>query len=311
MSLPSPNPRPEPPDPKDRPARLTVGVVGAGRVGPALAASLQLAGHRPVAVSGVSDASVRRAAALLPDVPLVPPAEVLARADLVLLTVPDDALPGLVEGFVETGSIRPGQLLAHTSGRYGVKVLDPALRAGALPLALHPAMTFTGTAVDVQRLAGCSFGVTAPEELRLAAEALVIEMGGEPEWIAEEMRPLYHAALALGANHLVTLVAEALDLLREAGVAAPDRMLGPLLGAALDNALRSGDAALTGPVARGDAGTVAAHVTELRKHAPGTVPGYLAMARATADRALAHGLLKPELAEDLLGVLATGAEETR
>lgn len=283
-----------------------MGVVGAGRVGPALAAALQLAGHRPVAASGVSDASVRRAATLLPDVPLVPPAQVLERADLVLLTVPDDALVGLVEGLAETGAIRPGQLLVHTSGRYGTQVLEPALRAGALPLALHPAMTFTGTPVDVQRLAGCSFGVTAPEELRLAAEALVIEMGGEPEWIAEEARPLYHAALALGANHLVTLVAESMDLLKEAGVSAPDRMLGPLLGAALDNALRSGDAALTGPVARGDAGTVAAHVAELRKHAPQTVAGYLAMARATADRALAHGLLKPELAEDLLGVLANG-----
>lgn len=263
-----------------------------------------------MAVSGVSDSSRRRAERMLPDVPMVPPAEVLARAELVLLTVPDDVLPGLVEGLAETGAVKPGQLLVHTSGRYGAKVLDPALRAGALPLALHPAMTFTGTPVDVQRLAGCSFGVTAPEELRLAAEALVIEMGGEPEWIAEEMRPLYHAALALGANHLVTLVAQSMELLREAGVAAPDRMLGPLLGAALDNALRSGDAALTGPVARGDAGTVAAHVTELRRHAPQTVAGYLAMARATADRALAHGLLKPELAEDLLGVLANGTNGT-
>ncbi|MFJ6320530.1 Rossmann-like and DUF2520 domain-containing protein [Streptomyces californicus] len=294
----------EPLDARDRPARLTVGVVGAGRVGPALAASLQLAGHRPVAVSGVSDASRRRAAALLPDVPLVEPAEVLARADLVLLTVPDDVLPTLVEGLAETGAVRPGQLLVHTSGRYGARVLDPALRAGALPLALHPAMTFTGTAVDVQRLAGCSFGVTAPEELRLAAEALVIEMGGEPEWIAEESRPLYHAALALGANHLVTLVAQSMELLAKAGVSAPDRMLGPLLGAALDNALRSGDAALTGPVARGDAGTVAAHIGELHAHAPQAVAGYVAMARTTADRALAHGLLKAELAEDLLGVLA-------
>lgn len=261
-----------------------------------------------MAVSGVSDASRQRAAELLPDVPLMSPADVLRHADLVLLTVPDDALPGLVEGLAETGSVRPGQLLVHTSGRYGAKVLDPALRAGALPLALHPAMTFTGTPVDVQRLAGCSFGVTAPDALRLAAEALVIEMGGEPEWIAEENRPLYHAALALGANHLVTLVAQSMELLRTAGVSAPDRMLGPLLGAALDNALRSGDAALTGPVARGDAGTVAAHIAELRAHAPAAVAGYLAMARATADRALAHGLLKPELAEDLLGVLAGGTD---
>jgi predicted short-subunit dehydrogenase-like oxidoreductase (DUF2520 family) len=294
---------------EDRPARLAVGVVGAGRVGPALAAALHLAGHRPVAASGVSDASRRRAADLLPGVPLVEPAEVLARADLVLLTVPDDALPGLVAGLAGTGAVRPGQLIAHTSGRFGAAVLDPARAAGALPLALHPAMTFTGTPVDVQRLAGCSFGVTAPGELRLAAEALVVEMGGEPEWVAEEMRPLYHAALAIGSNHLVTLVAQARELLTAAGVDNPGRMLGPLLGAALDNALRSGDLALTGPVARGDAGTVGAHLEQLRRHAPHNAASYVAMARATADRALANGMLKPELAETLLGALADRPED--
>ncbi len=299
-------PGPMPSEAEARPARLTVGVVGAGRVGPALAAALKLAGHRPVAASGVSDLSRRRAATLLPDVPLVEPKEVLARADLVLLTVPDDALPGLVAGLAETGAVRPGQLIVHTSGRYGTGVLEPALRAGALPLALHPAMTFTGTAVDVQRLAGCSFGVTAPEQLRMAAEALVIEMGGEPEWIDEAARPLYHAGLAIGANHLVTLVAQSMELLRAAGVEEPGRMLGPLLGAALDNALRAGDGALTGPVARGDAGTVTAHLAELRKHSPQAVASYLAMARATADRAIANGMLKPEFAEALLEVLADG-----
>lgn len=295
---------------EDRPARLAVGIVGTGRVGAALGAALHRVGHRTVAASGVSEASRRRAEELLPGVPLVEPSEVLARADLALLTVPDDALPGLVAGLVETGAVRPGQLLAHTSGRYGFGVLEPALRIGALPLALHPVMTFTGTSVDVARLGGCAFGVTAPEELRMVAQALVIEMGGEPEWVAEEARPLYHAALSLGANYLVTLVAQAKELLRQSGVGAPDLMLGPLLGAALDNALRGGDAALTGPVARGDAGTVAAHVAELRTHAPGMVSGYLAMARTTADRALTHGLLKPELAEDLLGVLAD-EESTR
>lgn len=290
----------------EKPARLTVGVVGTGRVGPALAAALKLAGHHPVAASGVSDASRRRAEALLPGVPLMEPAAVLARADLVLLTVPDDALPDLVAGLARTGAVRPGQLLVHTSGRYGAAVLDPARRAGALPLALHPAMTFTGTPVDVERLVGCCFGVTAPAELRMAAEVLVIEMGAEPQWIEEAARPLYHAALAIGANHLVTLVAQSMDLLRTAGVGEPGRMLGPLLGAALDNALRSGDAALTGPVARGDAGTVAAHLAELRARAPENVPSYVAMARATADRALANGMLKAEYAEALLDALADG-----
>ncbi|WP_354641192.1 Rossmann-like and DUF2520 domain-containing protein [Kitasatospora camelliae] len=293
----------DPADPGNRPARLAVGVVGTGRVGPALGAALQLAGHRVVAASGVSSASRRRAEALLPGVRLVTPPQVLAAADLVLLTVPDDVLAELVAGLASTGAIRPGQIVVHTSGAHGVAVLEPAARAGALPLALHPAMTFTGTSVDVARLAGCPFGVTAPEELRPVAEALVVEMGGEPAWVPEQVRAMYHTALAHGANHLVTLVAQAMELLRAAGVAEPGQMLGPLLGAALDNALRSGDLALTGPVARGDGGTVRRHLEQLATVAPDIGQAYRAMARATAQRAVRSGTLKPEPAAALLDVL--------
>ncbi|MFJ1704616.1 Rossmann-like and DUF2520 domain-containing protein [Kitasatospora sp. NPDC088346] len=293
----------DPLDPVNRPARLSVGVVGAGRVGPALGAALQLAGHRVVAASGVSATSRRRADALLPGVRLVTPPQVLAAADLVLLTVPDDALADLVTGLATTGAVRPGQIVVHTSGAHGVAVLEPATRAGALPLALHPAMTFTGTSVDVARLAGCPFGVTAPEELRPVAEALVVEMGGEPEWVPEGVRALYHTALAHGANHLVTLVAQAMELLRTAGVAEPGQLLGPLLGAALDNTLRSGDAALTGPVARGDVGTVRRHLDQLATVAPDIGQAYRAMARATAQRAVRGGSLTAEPAAALLDVL--------
>lgn len=295
-------------DTTGRPARLDVGVVGAGRVGSVLGAALAGAGHRVVAVSAVSDASRRRADRLLPGVPVLAPHDVLARAELALLTVPDDALPALVEGLVAAGAVRPGQLLVHTSGRYGITVLDPATRAGALPLALHPAMTFTGRPEDVSRLAGACFGVTAPEALRPIADALVLEMGADPQWVDEEARVLYHAALAGGANHLATLVNESVDLLRRCGVADPERLLAPLLGAALDNALRQGDSALTGPVARGDAGTVAAHLGVLREVSPHAVAAYVAMARLTADRALAAGLLKPDAAGALLDVLAEGAD---
>ncbi|MCI0689584.1 MAG: DUF2520 domain-containing protein [Sporichthyaceae bacterium] len=298
-------------DPADRPARLAVGVIGAGRVGAVLGAALRRAGHHVVAVSAVSEASRRRAEELLPDVPLADPQAVAERADLVLLTVPDDALADLVTGLAEIGAISSGQIVVHTSGRFGYSILDPALPAGALPLALHPVMTFTGTSVDLDRLVGCSFGVTAPDPLRPMAEALVVEMSGEPEWIEERHRPLYHAALAIGANHLVTLVAEAQDLLTRAGVEHPSRMLGPLLGAALDNALRAGDAALTGPVARGDAGTVAVHINELSHVSREALAAYLAMSRLTADRALAAGLLDPARAEQLLDVLADRANGAR
>jgi predicted short-subunit dehydrogenase-like oxidoreductase (DUF2520 family) len=229
---------------------------------------------------------------------------VIAEADLALLTVPDDALGGLVTGLAATGAALAGRLLAHTSGRHGLAVLEPAVALGALPLALHPVMTFTGRPDDVDRLAGISFGVTAPDPLRTAAEALVMEMGGEPVFIAEQDRPLYHAALAGSANHLVTLVVEAADLLARAGVARPARMLGPLLSAALDNALRLGDAGLTGPVARGDAQTVASHLEALRSAAPEALPAYLALARLTATRALAAGTLTAPDGQTLLDVLA-------
>lgn len=288
----------------ERPARLKVGIVGTGRVGAVLGAALARAGHHVVAGYGVSVASRHRAHSLLPGVPLVQTDEVFARSDLVVLAVPDDVLPELVEGLVATDAIRSGQLVAHTSGRYGLDVLAPATRVGALPLALHPAMTFTGTHVDLERLAGARFGVTAPEPLWPVAEALVVEMGSDPVRIAEEHRPLYHAALAHGANHLVTLVADAMDLLRAAGVDEPDKVLAPLLSAALDNALRSGDAALTGPVARGDAGTVATHVDEIGRAAPEAVAGYVALARRTAARALAAGRLKATDAEPLLDALS-------
>ena len=286
------------------PAQLRVGVVGAGRAGTALAAALARAGHRVVAASAVSEASLRRIGRELPGTAIRRPEEVVAEADLVLLTVPDDVLPGLVAGLASTGAELAGRLLAHASGRYGLAVLEPAVRRGAMPLALHPVMTFTGRPDDVDRLAGISFGVTAPEPLRPVAEALVVEMGGEPVFIDEERRDLYHAALASAANHLVTLVVQAGDLLHEAGVADPARMLGPLLSAALDNALRLGDAALTGPVARGDADTVASHIEALRAAAPEALPAYLALARLTADRALAAGTLTAAAAQRLLDVLA-------
>jgi predicted short-subunit dehydrogenase-like oxidoreductase (DUF2520 family) len=292
----------------ERPARLDVGVVGTGRVGAVLGAALRRAGHKVVAASGVSDASRARAAALLPGVPLLTVEEVVRRAELVVLAVPDDALADLVAGLASTRGWQAGQLVVHTSGRHGLEVFDAARDQHVLGLALHPAMTFTGTALDLDRLADCCFGVTAPEPLRPVAEALVLEIGSEPVWVEQEMRPLYHAALAHGANHLVTLVAQSLQALAAAGVDQPARVLGPLVAAALDNALRAGDAALTGPVARGDAGTVAEHLRQLQSLTPDIRPTYVALARATAERALASGRLRAQAAAPLLDILASDQE---
>ncbi|MDN5920398.1 MAG: DUF2520 domain-containing protein [Pseudonocardia sp.] len=277
-----------------RPARLAVGVVSAGRVGAVLGAALAAADHRVVATSGVSRASVQRAESLLPGVPLLPPDEVVTRSDLVVLAVPDDVLPGLVRGLAAAGCFRPGQIVTHTAGASGVRVLDPAVEHGVLAVALHPAMTFTGRPEDVQRLASCCVAVTAAEGDEAAAsvgEALVVEMNAEPVRVPEAVRPLYHAALAHGANHLMTLVSDCVDLLEGAGVHTAERLVAPLLSAALDNALRHGDRALTGPVARGDTGTLRTHLDVITAADPDLAAAYRALASRTAGRAAAAGLL--------------------
>jgi predicted short-subunit dehydrogenase-like oxidoreductase (DUF2520 family) len=282
---------------------LRVGVVGTGRVGSVLGAALVRAGHPVVAASGVSTASRRRAERFLPGVPIQAPDEVVAAADFVLLAVPDDALRPLVAGLAATDAWRAGQMVAHTSGAYGIGVLDPAAARGVLPLALHPVMTFVDRPEDLDRLVGASFGVTAPDELRPVAEAVVVELGAEPVWVPESARPLYHAALSMGANHLVTLVNDAVESLEQAEIEPAARLIAPLLSAALDNALRLGDAALTGPVARGDVATLSAHLSTLRGRTPDLVPAYRAMARRTAERAERSGRLPAARAAEITALL--------
>jgi predicted short-subunit dehydrogenase-like oxidoreductase (DUF2520 family) len=287
-----------------RPARLAVGVVSAGRVGSVLGSALAGAGHLVVGVSAVSRESLRRAADLLPEVPVLPPDEVARRSDLVLLAVPDDVLPGLVSGLAATGAFRAGQIVVHTCGAQGVEVLAPAAELGVLPLALHPVMTFTGRSEDVARMAAACVGVTVADEPGWSVgEALVLEMGAEPVRVPPQSRPLYHAALAHGANHLVTLVRDAVDALERAGVTPAERVLGPLLEAALDNSLRHGDRALTGPVARGDVDTVRAHLRVLARSAPELAESYRVQAVRTARRAERAGLLGAEAAAEVRAVL--------
>jgi predicted short-subunit dehydrogenase-like oxidoreductase (DUF2520 family) len=285
-----------------------IGVVGAGRVGAVLSAALRAAGHEVVAAAGESTASVERIAALLPGVRRAKPTDVARSCDLLLLTVPDDMLENVVTTMVGAGAIRAGQVVCHTSGRHGLAVLSAATDIGARPLALHPAMTFTGTAVDLDRLHGCVFGVTAGEPDRPLAEALVADMGGVAMWVPEDKRTLYHAGLAHGANHLVTLVTQAMELLAASGAEDPAATLRPLLTAALDNALVAGDAALTGPIVRGDVNTVAAHLADIEETAPATIPSYVAMAKATADRAVLDGRLLPIRAVKIVRLLDEALE---
>jgi predicted short-subunit dehydrogenase-like oxidoreductase (DUF2520 family) len=284
-----------------RPARLTVGIISAGRVGTALGVALERAEHVVVSCSAISNASRLRAERRLPDTRILPVPDVAAHCELLILAVPDAELAALVAGLAATGSVRPGTIVVHTSGANGIGVLAPLTGLGCIPLAIHPAMTFTGSDEDVSRLSGACFGITAADEVgRAIAQSLVLEIGGEPFGVGEEDRQLYHAALAHGGNHLITVVLDAVEALRTAlagqellgqevvgdapgGIA--ERVLGPLARASLENALQRGQAALTGPVARGDAAAVAAHLHALEAVNPELAQAYRADSRRTAQRA--------------------------
>lgn len=284
-----------------RPARLTVGVISAGRVGTALGVALERAEHVVVACSAISRASRQRAERRLPDTRVLPVQDVAANAELLLLAVPDSELAGLVSGLAATGAVRPGTIVVHTSGASGTDVLAPLTELGCIPLAIHPAMTFTGSEEDVARLAGACFGITAADDVGFAvAQALVLEIGGEPFGVREEARPLYHAALAHAGNHVITVVLDAVEALRGAlrgqellgqetvgdapgGIA--ERVIGPLARASLENALQRGQGALTGPVARGDAAAVVGHLDALEDVNTELAQAYRANSLRTAQRA--------------------------
>lgn len=264
--------------------QLRVGLIGAGRAGTVIARALERVGHACVAVDAISDAARARAALLVPSAEVVDSVGVCDKADLILIAVPDSAIESVVRGLTSAGAIRAHHIVMHLSGAHGLHVLQPAADVGALTMAVHPAMTLHGRSEDVQRLEHCPFAVTARGDALAIAQALVIELGGDPVVIDESDRMLYHAALAHASNHAVTLISQSMELLEDVGVERPGEYLRQLVSVSVENALRSGDRALTGPIARGDFATVRAHLAALQQSRASTRKAYVALAQATVDR---------------------------
>ncbi|MGH2723483.1 MAG: Rossmann-like and DUF2520 domain-containing protein [Actinomycetota bacterium] len=271
---------------------MDVGVVGAGRVGTALAVLLRRAGHRVVAASG-GQPSRERAARFLPHVPFGTSSQAAA-AEVVLVGVPDDALAPVCDELAAGGAFRAGQAVVHLSGSVALDVLDPAAAAGAEVLSVHPLQTFPGVEEAVERLPGSAVAVTARTEAGFSVgERVASDAGGRPFRLDDRWKPLYHAAAVFVSNYLTAVVAVGEGLFRRAGIAEPAEVFGPLARASLDNVLRLGAAgALTGPAVRGDAGTIRRNLEALSEHAPESVPAYVALAGVALEVAERAGHLE-------------------
>jgi predicted short-subunit dehydrogenase-like oxidoreductase (DUF2520 family) len=271
---------------------VDIAVIGAGTVGTAIGVLLQRAGHRIVGVTG-RDESRGRASSYLPDAPFLDPEEAAAAAELLVIGTPDDIIEQTVDALANAGVIGPGTSVTHLSGSLGLDVLEAAGEAGARILATHPLQTFPDVDSALERLPGCWIAITANEEEgSLLGERLAADLGGVPFRLADELRPLYHAAAVFASNYVVTASAVAETLFELAGVPEPAKAMAPLQRASLEHVERFGPAlALTGPAIRGDAGTIRRNLEALDRHAPELVPPYVAMARATFDLADRFGRL--------------------
>ena len=217
--------------------RLGVGIIGAGRVGPVLGVALAGAGHAIVGIAAVTERNRDRARAMLPEVPILEIPQVVERSELVILAIPEREIEPLVAGLAAAGVWQPGQLVLHTAPGLGYSVFAPATAAGAIPLAVHPAMVFTGTSIDLVRLRESYCAVTAPTPVLPIGQALVVEMGAEPVIIAEADRPAYAEAVATATSFSASIVGQAVDLLAGLGIESPGAVIAPLVRSSVETAL--------------------------------------------------------------------------
>lgn len=269
----------------DAPPYRQVGIVGTGRVARAMGLALADRSAGPLLLWGRHPAHCSAAITAIGQGRCAPSlADIAATCDLLVFAIADDAMDQRVEEMAAVDRA-DAPLVFHVSGRSGASTLAPLRAKGWLTAAIHPAMTFTGDPEEeIGRMIGARFAVTGSnDQARAAALAVVRRLGGAPVEIVEEHRPLYHAALCHGANHLVTLIAGSFEALSAAGVDDPAALLGPLVRAALENSLADGLAGLSGPLLRGDGETIIRHLAALRQLCPTLLLPYRAMAIATLD----------------------------
>ncbi len=284
-----------------------IGIVGAGAVGSALGVALTRAGWPITAVA--SRDPVRRerfrelvggARAFAEITPL------LDEVELIVLAIPDDAIAPLARGI----RLYSGQALVHTSGALGAEVLEPAMAAGTQVGSFHPLVAFADLERAVADLHGATIAVEGDDQLVTLLAEMATAIGGSPVRLLPGTKAAYHAAAVLAAGGFVALLDAIAELGRVAGLdeAGSLAVYGPLIEQTLGNARALGiRAALTGPMTRGDVGTLEAHLAELAVHAPDVLPLYRAAAEREIALALGRGALTPEVAERMRAGLAKPA----
>ena len=288
---------------KQNSSKLKIGFIGTGTTGTALAVKLHAKGYHIVAASDKNPSSTRRFAEMVPDCRIYQKnQDVAENADLVFITSPDDVIAPIAASL----KWHRGQSVVHCSGAASLDILAPAREDGANTGAMHPLQTFASVSQAIDNIPGSTFGIEADEPLFSTLRDMAVALEGN--WVKLEAgdKVLYHAAAVLSCNYLITLVKLATDLWQSFGVDPQQatQALMPLLKGTLNNISNVGiPECLTGPIARGDTGTINKHISALEKSAPEALDAYLEMGLQTIPIALEKGKLDSKTASTIKTLL--------
>jgi len=290
---------------KKQKSKYTFAIIGTGMVGTAIGILLKKAGYQIAAVYDKSPAALKKAVKYTKARAVRDPLATLNYANCLLLTTPDDAIAAACREIADASDIR-GKFVFHLSGAGGLDLLDAAAEKGACVGSFHPLQSFSSVENAVKNIPGSYFGVTAEGKSKALTKKIVADLKGIPLFIADEQKPLYHAAACFVSNYLVTLLNSAEAVYQTTGISEKQarRAYLPLVWGTLKNIERCGSvSALTGPIARGDAGTIKKHLQTIEKNASPFSDIYRSLGMLTIELAVKKGTLSLERAQLIKKIL--------
>lgn len=283
---------------------MEIGFVGAGKVGSALAILLQRAGYRIAGVASRTGESANKLATRL-NCPVLSKEDVAKRSEVLFITTSDDAIASVAQEIAEKDGFRSEQIVLHMSGAHTAQLLEPAAEKGAINISVHPIQSFASVEQAITLIPGTYFSIEGDTRGYSFAQEMVEKLGGKHFKLDSNSKVLYHAAASVASNYLVGLLKTALDLLAAAGVSEEVRLPAflPLVEGTLENIKKLGiPQALTGPISRGDLGTLEKHLDAM-KELPELLRVYRTLGLVTVDAALKKGTINEKQATAIRSLL--------
>lgn len=294
---------------KSNEKNATIAIIGMGKVGTAVGYLLKSAGYSVIALAGRSDESIASGTKYIGSTTYSTPSQAASQASCIFITTTDDAIKPVCDKITLDGAVGPDKIVVHMSGAGGLDLLESARSSGASVASIHPIQTFATIDSAIDTIPDSSFGITAQEEIKDFCLQIVEDLGGIPFIIAEEDKPLYHAAACIASNYLVALINIVVEIYQSIGMSREESInaFWPLVAGTIKNIPLHGTIqSLTGPIARGDTGTVRKHLEAFRNKLPHLLSFYKEMGMFAVDIALKKGTLSPDRALDIKQMLTGG-----